>query len=182
MYTDQRPDVRVFKARATNGMQFYYWMVAAFMSAALVVWLISTLFNFPGFVPILTLSLMVFFSLLWLTIGYISHRIANGVRYEVSAAAVTMLGGPVRYTVPLDSIKRVYEFDVGSGLITKNPRVSVVRLPNLSLAYNEYRDIGAVKMCATSLQGGITIIETDSGKYGVTPEDEEGFKAAIGQR
>jgi hypothetical protein len=113
--------------------------------------------------------------------GLIASNVAEGVLYEVSDRELTLSGGPVRYTIPLDTIRRVYTRDLDLSVSNRSKRgVTGIRMPNLALGNAKYNDTGLLKMCATSPWERITIIETDSGTYGVTPADEQAFKAAIG--
>ena len=172
---------RDFKARPSRGMQPYFVWAVVLMIPALVLWLLSGFM--PTFVPLLVTGIMLIIAVVLLVAGYFGEKTSAGVHYEVSDRDLTLIGGSVRYTIPVSSIKRAYTRDIDLGVGNRAKRgVTGVRMPNLALGPAKYNDIGPLKMCATSPSERITIIETESGNYGVTPADEEGFKAAIGAK
>ncbi|MGA7729959.1 MAG: PH domain-containing protein [Chloroflexia bacterium] len=191
METDRANGVRTFEARNTGNsgtsggwrLNAYLIIAGLIIAPALIIWLLAGIL--PSFVPPLVTGILVLVAIMitvpLFIVSSIGTRVAAGVRYEVSDRDLTMIGGPVRYTVPLDSIKRVYTRDFDLSLSNRPMRrITGVRMPNLALGPVQYKDTGPLKMCATSSSEGITIIETESGNYGVTPADEEGFKAALG--
>ena len=171
--------VRDFKARATNSLQAYLMLTAFLVAPALIIWLLAGFL--PPFVPWGVTGTLLFIALVLLVAGYVADRAATSVHYGVSDRDVILTGGPVRYTIPLSSIKRIYTRDLNLGVRNRAKRgVTGVRMPNLALGPVKYNDTGPLKMCATSSSERITIIETEGDNYGVTPADEEGFKAALG--
>lgn len=96
------------------------------------------------------------------------------MRYEIDGASLSMAYGPfLRYTLDVRQIKSIRRSDLGFSPI------SSFRFPGLALFNVHYPEIGIVKMCATAASNGILLIETDSTKYGLTPENEENFVAEL---
>ena len=99
------------------------------------------------------------------------------MRNELDDEALTLRYGPVlTYRIPLKEIH---------GMRRRNLSITLwssMRFPGLALFTVPYSDVGSVKMCATASTDRILLIETDSGLYGITPADEEGFVAAAQAR
>ena len=97
------------------------------------------------------------------------------MRYVVTADTLHLRYGPINWRVPLASITGMEWRDLGYA------NVKTVRTPSLALGNIRYvdPDVGWVKMCATSPHKRVLLIEAGGKKYGVTPQDEEGFVAAI---
>lgn len=181
--------VRIFEARtpSVEGKQMsqrFFLIAAAFIVApAVLVWLLAAIL--PSFVPWLVTGILVPIALFFLVLGFfltsMGNKLAAGVHYELTDTDLTLIGGPVRYIIPRNTIRRVYTRDLDMSLSNRPPvRATAVRMPNLALADVQYKDTGPLKMCATSSWERITIIETDALKYGATPADEQGFKTALG--
>jgi hypothetical protein len=64
----------------------------------------------------------------------------------------------------------------------KNSLLSSFRFPGLAVFDVAYRDAGRVRMCATSASTGIVLISAGQKRYGVTPEDAEGFIEMLVER
>lgn len=172
---------RIFKARAGSGIRPFLFIAGAILAPSLIIW--GLVWLVPLFVPILVTGILLFIALIWLVIGLVVSRAGSSVYYEVSDQDLTLIGGPVRYTIPLSSIKRVYKRDLDMRLSNRSMvRATAVNLPNLALSNVQYKDIGPLKMCATSQWKDITLIVTDKDTYGVTPADEEDFEQAIRPR
>ena len=92
------------------------------------------------------------------------------MRYEIEGRNLILSYGPLlRYTIDIGQIKSIRRRDLGLSLL------SSFRFPGLAIFGVPYREIGTVKMCATAAGTDILLIETESTKYGLTPEDEEEF-------
>jgi hypothetical protein len=192
MESAQSSGVHTFPARSIGNSsgwegiwQIFVLIFGIYLVPILILWLLAGMDIVPSPVPpfvtvlvaMIAIAIVVpfFFLIRW------ANRVASGVRYEVSDHDLTLIGGPVRYTIPLNTIKRVYKRDLDLRLRNRARRgVTGVRMPNLALGPVRYNDTGPLKMCATSSWKDITLIETTNGTYGITPADEEGFKAAIG--
>ena len=99
------------------------------------------------------------------------------MRYEMDDVFLSLTYGPLlRYSIDIRQIKSIRRRDLGFSLI------SSFRFPGLALFNVPYPEIGIVKMCATAASNGILLIETDSTKYGLTPENEEDFVAELRKR
>jgi hypothetical protein len=99
------------------------------------------------------------------------------MRYELDREALTLLyGKAIEYRIPLDSIKSMRRVNLVISLW------SSVRMPGVALFSVPYGDVGQVKMCSSAAMNGIFLIETDHGLYGLTPEEENHFAAAVQAR
>ena len=102
------------------------------------------------------------------------------MRYEIAGRRLILSYGPLlRYTIEIGQIKSIRRRDLGISPL------SSFRFPGLAIFGIPYREIGMVKMCATAAGTDILLIETESTKYGLTPENEEEFvkelRARMGQ-
>lgn len=102
------------------------------------------------------------------------------MRYEIEGRRLILSYGPLlRYTIEIGQIKSIRRRD-----LCISP-LSSFRFPGLAIFGVPYREIGTVKMCATAAGTDILLIETESTKYGLTPENEEEFvkelRARMGQ-
>jgi PH (Pleckstrin Homology) domain-containing protein len=92
------------------------------------------------------------------------------MRYEIEGRNLIISYGPLlRYTIDIGQIKSIRRRDLGISPL------SSFRFPGLAIFSVPYREIGTVKMCATAAGTNILLIETESIKYGLTPENEEEF-------
>jgi hypothetical protein len=99
------------------------------------------------------------------------------MRYELEGSRLTLRYGPVlRYSIELRQIKSIRSRDL------QISPVSSFRFPGLAIFTVLYPEVGLVKMCATAASRGILLIETASAKYGLTPDDEQGFVAELRER
>ena len=99
------------------------------------------------------------------------------MRYEIEGANLIMTYGPLlRYVLNIEQVKSIKRVDMGISI------VSSFRFPGLALFSVPYPEVGSVKMCATAASSGILLIETASGKYGLTPADEKEFVAELQKR
>jgi hypothetical protein len=99
------------------------------------------------------------------------------MRYEMDGDFLNLTYGPLlRYTIDVRQIKSIRRRDLGFSII------SSFRFPGLAIFNVPYPEIGNVKMCATAASNGILLIETDSTKYSLTPENEEDFVAELRKR
>lgn len=98
------------------------------------------------------------------------------MRYELGDRELALICGPIRYVIPLDSIRSIEQRDLTPSLLTS------FRLPGVALFKVPYVGVGRIRMCATGAANDLTVIDTDRGLYGITPEDPAGFTAAVGAR
>lgn len=180
--------VRNFKARprgnaSTENRKRFVVIAAAGLGFLLIlIWLLGLFL--PPWVPMMVGGIILLVALIqaiiWTLVIAGADRTANGVHYEVTNDELRLFGGPVHYEIPLSSIKRVYKRDLDMSVANRpTSRVTGVQLPDLALGPVQYKDTGSLKMCATSSWRDITLIETTGETYGVTPENEEEFRAAI---
>lgn len=96
------------------------------------------------------------------------------MRYELDRDQLTLLYGPVlKYRIALAEIRTIRRKNLSLTIW------STIRFPGIALFTVPYADVGNVKMCATAALNNILLIETDKGKYGLTPADEDQFVAAL---
>jgi hypothetical protein len=96
------------------------------------------------------------------------------MRYILESDRLILRYGPVlRYEIPLSSIKGMRRRDLTLSLVAS------FRLPGVAIFEVLYGEVGKVKMCASSASKSILLIETEQGLYGVTPQDEQAFVAAV---
>lgn len=99
------------------------------------------------------------------------------MRYEVAEGELRLRYGPMSWPVRLADITSVRHVD-----LQWSPWSSM-RFPGLALFKVPYGGgMGNVRMCATRSMRNVLLIETPAGKYGVTPEDETAFLAALGRK
>lgn len=153
---------KIFKPRPSMG-----WVWVAVLAIVLltsgVSMLITSGFSGPFMITILlTIPLGLVFLLI--TIFF------PAMRYEIEGRRLILSYGPLlRYTIEIGQIKSIRRRDLGISPL------SSFRFPGLAIFGVPYREIGTVKMCATAAGTGILLIETESTKYGLTPENEEEF-------
>ncbi len=96
------------------------------------------------------------------------------MRYELGRDRLTLRYGPVlAYRIPLKDIQIIHRKSLSLTVW------STIRFPGIALFGVPYGEVGTVKMCATAALNNILLIETAREKYGLTPEDEPGFVAAL---
>lgn len=99
------------------------------------------------------------------------------MHYEMDDKTLTMhYGILVKERIPLDQIQQVTVQNLAFTLR------AAMRFPGLALFTINYPNEGAVYMCATSAGNDVMILSTENGKYGITPEDEAAFIAALTAR
>ncbi len=96
------------------------------------------------------------------------------MRYDLTTDEVVLSCGPlVSYRIPYASIEDVRR-------TTLTPTLwSSMRFPGLALGSVLYADIGKVRMCAKRMSRDILLITAGGRRYGLTPDDEAGFIAAL---
>lgn len=96
------------------------------------------------------------------------------MRYVVNAENLTLSCGPaMRARIPLRAIKEVERADLVPSAW------AAIRFPGLAIRTVRYVGVGPVRMCSTRAARGVTILRTEDRLYGISPEDEAGFLAAI---
>lgn len=94
------------------------------------------------------------------------------MRYVLEKDTLTILFGPViRWHIPIDEIRGMRRRNLA------NPPLFSFRLPGLALFTVYYEGTGSIRMCATSVNKNILVLETKSGLYGINPENEKEFVA-----
>ncbi len=171
----------IFKPRPSYTWRGPIIGAAAFLLAALL------LVVFSGFIPAVVVIIdgiiAGVLALFMLGLAYFFWRVTTSMRYELSNDTLTLVGGPVRYDIPLASIKRVYSRDINTGYRNRThvARATAVSVPGLALSNVVWKDTGLLKMCATSSWRNIMIIETDTNTYGITPADDQVFLSALSE-
>lgn len=95
------------------------------------------------------------------------------MRYELTAEELRLRYGRMCWRIPLAAVRDVRTEDLGWTIW------SSWRFPGFALFNVPYAKLGNVRMCSTRSVRGVLLIETDEARYGVSPADEEGFKAAL---
>jgi len=96
------------------------------------------------------------------------------MRYDVNEKELTVSCGlAMRARIPLRAIEEVQRVDLVPSAW------AAVRFPGLAIRTVRYVGVGSVRMCSTRAARGVTLLRTDEGLYGVSPQDEAGFLAAI---
>ncbi len=96
------------------------------------------------------------------------------MRYELTPDELVISCGPLlRYRLPYAEITDVRRANLLPSLW------SSMRMPGLALWKVPYAQEGTIRMCATRMANGILLINTTSGRYGITPAEEARFAAAL---
>lgn len=99
------------------------------------------------------------------------------MRYELDDEALHLRCPPfLHYRIPLGRIRSIERGDLEPTMW------SALRLPGLALFTVPYSDAGPVKMCATRASQDIVLVDTDDGRYGMTPADPRALTRAIEAR
>ncbi|HPJ19566.1 MAG: hypothetical protein KDB30_09430 [Tetrasphaera sp.] len=107
-------------------------------------------------------------------LGLVTAFAGSRVTYAVSSTQLHMSAFPlVNDVVPVSEIRSISRVDL-------QPTVwASIRFPGLALRRVRYVDVGPVSMCATRAASDILLLETDRGRFGVTPRDETAFIEAL---
>ena len=103
--------------------------------------------------------------------------IEPSMKYTVTQSEVIPSCGPFRWTIPISGIRSIVERN-----LSWLPWAEGWKIPGYALFTIRYGDVGTVRMCATSMTRRVLVIETDQGLWGITPQDEKGFIAAVESR
>jgi hypothetical protein len=162
-------DKRIFKPRPSTG---WLWVaLCALIPLGGAVTLILQFGYSSAVLPIIGIASVIGIGFLVIAVFF------PGMKYEIDGSSLTLTYGPLlRYTIDIKQIKSIRRSDMGLSFI------SSFRFPGLALFSVPYPEIGLVKMCATAASNGILIIETNSGKFGMTPADESSFVAELRRR
>ncbi len=98
------------------------------------------------------------------------------LKYELGEDALYISMGPWKEKIPYNEIT-----DVKITNLVMNPLASF-RLPGVALFNVYYLDEGRVRMYSTHALYDVVLIKTKNKKYGISPEDEKGFVAALKNR
>ncbi len=159
--------VKIFQPRPSSG---WFWLV-----------LMATIIIAVAIAPALATGVSSRVSLLTLiicipvTLGFMTLAIwFPTMRYELYPGLITLRYGPVlTYHIPLQQIQTIRRRNLSMTIW------SSIRFPGIALFGVPYADVGSVKMCATAALNNILLIETKTGKYGLTPTDEEAFLTSV---
>lgn len=160
---------KLFKPRPSNG---WIWVAAIglVLLATGLNLIIASGFSGPFLITIL-LTVPIGIGFLLIAIFFPT------MRYEIDGTRLILTYGPLlRYTIDIEKIRSIRRRDMGFSL------VSSFRFPGLALFTVPYPQIGTVRMCATAASNGVLLIETDSTKYGLTPDNEKEFVAELRAR
>jgi len=103
--------------------------------------------------------------------------IEPSMKYTVTPSEVIPSCGPFRWRIPISEIRSIVERN-----LSWLPWAEGWKIPGYALFTIRYGDVGTVRMCATSMTRRVLVIETDQGLWGITPQDEKGFIAAVESR
>jgi hypothetical protein len=135
---------------------------------SVVVWVVGLVFVLLG---VMLIGMGVFFR--WAIIS---------MKYVLTQDTLTIIGGSIRYDVPIADIERAYARDINNTARNDQPfSANAVNTPGLALANVTWRDTGLLKMCGTSWKN-VVLIVTPQQTYGITPLDTDAFLAELGRR
>lgn len=103
--------------------------------------------------------------------------IEPSMKYTVTESEITPSCGPFRWRIPISEIWSIVERNLSWLLWAEGWKI-----PGYALFSIRYGDVGAVRMCATSMTRRVLVIETNQGLWGITPQDQKGFIAAVETR
>lgn len=104
------------------------------------------------------------------------------MKYVLTQDTLTIIGGLLRYDVPIADIERAYSRDIDNTPRNNAPlSANAVNTPGLALANVTWRDTGLLKMCATSWRN-VVLIVTPKNTYGITPNDVGSFLGTLAER
>lgn len=156
-----------FRPRPSHGWLWLLFMAAVIAALGIAPVLGNGLYSGGA---ILTLVILVPVALAFLVLALWFPT----MRYELGKDKLTLHYGPVlAYRIPLNDIQIIHSKSLSLTVW------STIRFPGIALFGVPYGDVGTVKMCATAALNNILLIETAREKYGLTPEDEPGFVAAL---
>lgn len=156
-----------FKPRPSHGW-FYLVLLAVIILALGVVPALSMGVYSTSTILTLVISIPISLAFLFLAFWFPT------MRYELDHDQLLLRYGPVlTYRIPLGEIRTIRRRNLNMTIW------SSVRFPGIALFTIPYGDVGNVRMCATAALNDILLIETEKGKFGLTPADEETFVAAI---
>jgi hypothetical protein len=163
---------KIFKPRPSMGWVWVAVLAIVLLTSGLSM-LITSGFSGPFMITIL-LTIPIGLVFLLITVFF------PAMRYEIEGRRLILSYGPLlRYTIEIGQIKSIRRRNLSISPL------SSFRFPGLAIFGVPYREIGTVKMCATAAGTDILLIETESTKYGLTPENEEEFvkelRARMGQ-
>jgi hypothetical protein len=126
-----------------------------------------------GFDRVIALSIPLVFGAVVLFFAVIEPS----MKYAVTESEVIPSCGPFRWRIPISGIRSIVERN-----LSWLPWAEGWKIPGYALFTIRYGDVGTVRMCATSMTRRVLVIETDQGLWGITPQDEKGFIAAVESR
>ncbi len=159
-----------FGPRPSHGWLWLLFMAAVIAALGIAPVMASGLYSGSA---ILTLVILIPVALAFLVLAVWFPT----MRYDLDGSRLTLHYGPVlAYRIDLVEIQTIRRKNLSLTIW------SAIRFPGIALFGVPYGDVGTVKMCATAALNNILLIETAKEKYGLTPEDEAGFVAALRAR
>lgn len=170
--SQETPSAPVFVPRPSKGGMHMMVLAGIVLTLALVPTVIGFLL-LRDFWYLFLLDALLGLALGWWVLRYAIYF--PQMRYELASDGLHLRYGPLlHYHIPYDSIQQVWVHD-----FPYRPNVRRVSSPGLQLYGAYYADMGKVFMCATANRGRVLLIKTDNGTYGITPQDEQAFLAAL---
>lgn len=172
--------VQVFPAARAAGAGWRAWLLAGLLVLLTVGLLAGVLLgNMPTGPKIGLMALAAFMLWLTVTVGVVTALAVNNVRYELLPGGLQIWIGPVRgpflRRAEIHSVTRPR--DVRPHLWT-----SLVgwRLDGLYVATVNNPHHGKVSLFVTTRDRHLVLLDTESGRYGLSPEDPDAFIQALG--
>ena len=164
--TNMQP-VKVFAARSfRTAMLSSVAMIAVFggFTAVMVLHTTTRVQMLLGIaIPALLCAAVLFFA-----------AIVPTMKYTVTNSEVIPSCGPFHWSIPISQIRSMSERD-----LEWLPWSEGWKIPGYTLFKIRYGGVDAVHMCATALRKRILLIDTESGLWGITPADVDGFVSAV---
>jgi len=165
-----QPSIQTFKPRPSTGQLSLLLMAGIILALGVAPVLAAEVFSTSALITLIILS-PVAFAFLILAVWFPT------MRYELDPDQVILRYGPVlTYRIPYREIRTIRRRNLSMTIW------STIRFPGIALFKVPYADAGDVKMCATAALNNILLIETATGKFGLTPADEDAFVAAVRAR
>jgi uncharacterized membrane protein YdbT with pleckstrin-like domain len=162
--------IQAFKPRPSAGWLSLILMAGIILAVGVAPVLAAEVFSTSALITLIILS-PVAFAFLILAVWFPT------MRYELDPDQIILRYGPVlTYRIPYREIRTIRRRNLSMTIW------STIRFPGIALFKVPYADAGDVKMCATAALNNILLIETATGKFGLTPADEDAFVAAVRAR
>jgi len=166
----------IFAPRRSRG---WVWslVLALFIVATLVVTVVAAATDpeeeMPLFIWILVLAIDIPLFVLFAAITVCFPL----MRYRFEQFDLVLTYGPLlTYRIPYADVLDIRQQDLSA------QAWSSMRWPGLALWKVPYGKDGVIQMCSTRVNRGVTLIETTTGRYGISPEEEERFTDTLRSR